>query len=55
MNVRNDARAKGNKRILTGDKMSLIRGKITHDARDIFWLTVVSDGSPSEVLPVVYE
>ena len=55
MNVRNNAHAKGNKRILAGNKMGFLRGKITHDACDIFWLTVVFDGSPGEVLPSAYE
>ena len=54
MNVRNDVHAKENKRILAGDEVCLLRGKITYDARDIFWLTVVSDGSHDDGLSATY-
>jgi len=45
----------GTKQILASNKMCLLRGKITYNACNITWLTVVLDGSPGDLLQVVYE
>ena len=47
--------SKRDKQRLAGDKVCLLRGKITHDTRDIFWLTIVFNGSSANMLPVGYE
>ena len=55
MNVRNNAHAQGTKQTLAGDEMSLLRGKITYEACNVTWLTIMLDGSPGDLLQVAYK